>query len=128
MDNYLSISDAINLTHFSESYLNQLIQVGTIKAVKLKSGEILVNENDVSKLPEMFAEFKGIPISIGQASREFSIPQPTISRWIMKGSIPVHHREGQKIFIDKAHIAQLVYLYKLNPGQGKWTLKKVNND
>jgi predicted site-specific integrase-resolvase len=125
---YLTISEAAKRINKPEGLLHQLAQVDKIRWIKTSTGEILVNEDDMESLQkEMFSELSGKPISIVAASRKYNIPHQTISRWKDKNYIRVIYTDGQKVFLDEADVARQVQNYLLNPGTGRWTVKKINN-
>jgi len=127
MDTYLTIEEAAKHAKRSEPYLNQLAQVGKIKSIRTKSGEIMVSEKDIEDLQKKdFAELEGSEISMGDAERKYNVPHQTISRWKANGYIRVIRKEGQKVIMNEADVARLVEAYKTNPGQGKWTARKTN--
>lgn len=63
-------------------------------------------------------------ISLSAARRKYKIPQPTISRWVSRGYIPVLVRTNKELYIDEDAIARLAGVYHQNPGQGKRTIKE----
>lgn len=66
-------------------------------------------------------------ISIRAASRQYEIPHPTLSRWVKKGYIPILLRTKNELYISEDKVVELVSRYKLAPGQGKYTLKKLSH-
>lgn len=127
MDTYLTITEASQIAHQPEMILRQLARVGIIKSIMTTSGEILVNESDMRGLiAQSFHELDGKPISIGDASRKYKIPHPTLSRW--KGKyIKILYTEGQRVFLDEGDVARQAQIYASNPGQGRWTVRKLNS-
>jgi hypothetical protein len=73
-------------------------------------------------LPEYqrHAHLKGHPISIGNASRKYGIPQPTISRWVSRGIITKLGMDKNRVLIDEADIAYCAEIRSQNPGAGRW--------
>jgi predicted site-specific integrase-resolvase len=128
MDTYLTLPEAAKLANRPAPYLNQLAQVGKIKSIQTKTGEVLVSEQEIKELQkESFEDLAGVPIGIGEAARKYGVPQQTISRWKSKGYIRELQRDGQKILLDESDVARQVYNYRLNPGQGRWTVRKSND-
>jgi hypothetical protein len=66
-------------------------------------------------------------ISVREASDKYEVPSPTISRWVKKGLIPVALRTKNWLYIDEDKLVEVVKRYKLNPGRGKKTIKRINN-
>ena len=75
----------------------------------------------IEDLPEFQANehLIGQAIHMGDASRKYGIPHPTLSRWAKKGFIPVLGKDGQKTLLDEGYVAYCATVYKNNPGQGK---------
>lgn len=75
---------------------------------------------------QQFLPLRGTSIGIREASREYNIPQPTISRWVRAGYIAVIGTgpRRQKL-LDKADVAFCAYIYhNREGGQGKWLFSK----
>lgn len=70
------------------------------------------------QLPEyqQFAWLAGRKLGIAEAARKYSIPHPTISRWVRRGLIAVLDRDGQKVLINEQDIAYCAYIYHNNGG------------
>jgi hypothetical protein len=81
---------------------------------------------DINQPKESLPEYKrhsslrGINISIGDASRKYKIPHPTISRWVKRGIIPLLGYRGNRTLIDEADIAYCSEIYHKRGGSGKW--------
>jgi hypothetical protein len=70
-----------------------------------------------------FEKFQGVAISIGQAARDYNIPQPTISGWKKRGLLKQVGVEKNRILIDKQDVAYCAYIYHKNEQgkrQGQW--------
>jgi hypothetical protein len=62
-------------------------------------------------------------ISISEAERKYNIPNPTISRWVQKGYIPVLAKNSWIKYIDEHILSVVIDKYLKNPGKGKRTVK-----
>ena len=128
MDTLITLPEATNLTQLSEQVLKNLVASGKIKASMLTNGALVIKQNDVQAyiprdtLPDyqQFKNLSGQGIGIREASRKFGIPDRTISRWVQKGYIRILQHAGRKIIIDLADVSYCDFIYKQNPGQGKW--------
>lgn len=112
-------------------------QIKKLSPTELKSlidrGIIHVTMNG-SKIPtrieetpeyKKFKRLKGKPIHVAAAARKYDVPQPTISRWVKKGFIPVIGKDGpQKLLLDESYVAYCAHVYCLAPGSGKWAFTK----
>lgn len=124
MDTYLPLAEAARKVRIPEPDLNQLAQVGKIKAIMMH-GKILLRESDVmAQQPrENFSHLEGQPISMGDASRKYNLPKYNLSRWKDKNLIRVVKQEGQKIYLNEADVAFMASTYK--PGQGTRTDRTI---
>jgi hypothetical protein len=66
----------------------------------------------------------GKPIWVSEASRKYSVPIGTISRWIQKGYVRPMGKAGNKTLVDEGSIARAARKYQKNPGKGKSTMRK----
>ena len=96
--------------------LKEMLDKGIDKEVILEKLRPKRNGNGNFRIPEG-------GISQSEASRKYDIPQQTISRWVLKGYIPVLLRTNKEVYISEASLKELVKRYKENPGQGKKTAK-----
>ncbi len=65
-------------------------------------------------------------ITIGQASRKYSVSLETISRWADRGVVKVLLRNPagrREVFLDAESLARAVEIYKKQPGRGYRPLK-----
>jgi len=60
-----------------------------------------------------------VAIWIGEASRKYNVPHPTLSRWKDKGLIKILGQESNKILLDEQDVAYCAYIYHQDGGQGK---------
>lgn len=63
-------------------------------------------------------------ISLRAACRKYGVLNSTLSGWVKRGYIPVLLRTRNWLYIDEAKSAQVIDLYKQDPGQGKKTVKR----
>lgn len=87
--------------------------------------QLIVDKNNHKRQPKPAPPEGGI--SLSEAERRYGIPNPTISRWVRKGYIPVLLRTNKELYIDETVIAKLAKAYQENPGQGKRTIKQNFN-
>jgi len=66
-------------------------------------------------------------ISMSEAERKYGIPNPTISRWVKRGYIPILTRTEWITYIDEAIFSKIAERYNKNPGKGKKTITKEIN-
>jgi hypothetical protein len=128
---FISLPEAAKKIHASINDLRPLIEKGKIKAATI-NGEIFVDALTLPKkivkkqdVPEYkrFEKFQGVAISIGQAARDYNIPQPTISGWKKRGLLKQVGVEKNRILIDKQDVAYCAYIYHKNEQgkrQGQW--------
>lgn len=64
-------------------------------------------------------------ISQSEASRQYNIPQTTISGWVLTGYVPVLLRTKKEVYIDEAALVKVIEVYRKSPGRGKKTVKCV---
>jgi len=94
--------------------------------------QIIDQKNNHRREPKPPAPKGGINLS--QASRKYGIHQQTLSRWVAKGYIPVLLRTKNELYVDKNTLAEMVRIYRENPGQGRKTIlskikqKEANNE
>lgn len=135
METYITITDAARITHKSESEIQELINVGKIKAAKLINGALIVNMNTIPTNREETEEYKtvahlrGVGIGINQAAKKYGVNFVTIGGWVRRGLIRRLSGEtvrGQRVLIDEADIAYIAKIYKRAPGQGKRTTENIS--
>ncbi len=133
---YIPLAEAVERYHLDTSRLMQLVEKGDVTAITTPDGDVLVDDEQTKtfalgkeSLPEykMFAHLKGRPISIGQASRQYRIPHPTISRWVQRGIIGKLGKDGQKTLIDQSDIAYCAHIYH-TMGGGTRGVRLFNNN
>ena len=112
---YIPLKQASAKYGLSEKVLLDKIRSGTIVAIELKKGEVLVADKQVdpslSLKREHFSHLKGQKISISQGSREYDISTKTISRWVAAGYIKELER-GYRVYIDQSDMAYCAAVYK----------------
>jgi len=67
-------------------------------------------------------------ISLSSAERKYKVPNPTISRWVKKGYIPILLRTKKELYIHEKILADVIKQYLVNPGQGKRTIKNIGGN
>ena len=82
--------------------------------------EIIANKNNHKREPRPPVPEGGI--SLSEAERKYKMPNPTISRWVKRGYIPILLRTNRELYIDEAKLVEVIRRYKQNPGQGKKTI------
>jgi predicted site-specific integrase-resolvase len=121
---YLPIAEAARKYGMSVRRLRALINDGTIKAAMVMNN-LVVDEDEVRdkfarqktlrkedlKEYKKFKYLAGQPIWLGEASRLYQIPQPTISRWVQMGIIKKLEPSGNKVMIDQADMAYCAEIY-----------------
>lgn len=96
-----------------------ILQVMNASPYSVSMGAMTKKED----IPEYkrFAHLKGTAIGIGEASRKYNIPHPTISRWVQRGFITrLGTGKNRIVFIDEADIAYCAQIAHTRPGSGKW--------
>lgn len=113
----LSESDLKHLTH---GELINLVNRGMLRV--MTSAQTLTLNMQKDSLPEYikFRHLKGVAISIGNASRKYNIPHPTISRWVKRGLVEQLGMDKNRVLIDEADIAYCAEISSHRPGRGKW--------
>jgi predicted site-specific integrase-resolvase len=129
---YLPLAEAAQKYGMSVRHLKTLINDGTIKAAMVMNN-LVVDEDEVAKtiqrkedLPEYkkHAHLKGTPIWISEASRKYSVPNPTITVWAQRGLIKFLGYEKNRKLLDEADVAYCAEIYHQRRGQGKWLFDK----
>jgi len=110
------------ISKLSPSELKSLVERGILR-VTMSNGKI---PTKIEETPEyqQFKHLKGKKIHIGEASRKYDIPNPTITRWKHKGFLKVLGTDGQKILLDESYVAYCAYVYCQSPGSGRWAFTK----
>lgn len=108
------------LSHVSPQELADMAQRGIIKVMVTPTVDIAhVKKTDLPQYKK-HAHLKGVKISVREASREFDIPAPTLSRWATRGIIKILERTEREVYLDKADVAYSAEIYKERSGSGKW--------
>lgn len=135
METYIPITDAARIAHKTESEIQELIKVGTIKAAKLFDGALIVNIKSIPTNREETEEYRavshlrGVGIGINQAAKKYGVNYVTIGGWVKRGLIRRLSGEtvrGQRVLIDESDVAYIAEIYKRAPGQGKRTIEKIS--
>lgn len=106
------------ISDLTPSELKSLVDRGILN-VTMSNSKI---PTKIEETPEykQFTSLKGKRIHIGEASRKYNIPNPTITRWKHKGFIKVIGTDGQKILLDESYVAYCAHVYHQSPGAGRW--------
>ena len=126
LDRFIPLSEAAQRLRVSVKETRAMINSGKIKGGILPDGAMVVSEETLPKrkedLPEYkkYSHLKGVGIGMGEASRKYNVPTPTISHWTKRKFIRIIKQEGQKIFVDEQDVAYCVSVYSERKGQGKW--------
>jgi predicted site-specific integrase-resolvase len=129
LDRFIPLSEAAQRMRVSVKETRAMINSGKIKGGLLPDGVMVVSEDTLLKRKEDLPEYKkhahlsGVGIGMGEASRKYNIPTPTISHWTKKSFIKIIKKDGQKIFIDEQDVAYCASVYNERKGQGKWLFK-----
>jgi hypothetical protein len=94
--------------------LTRLVDSGTIKA-NVHRGVVLIPESEVKQTitREQFAELKGTPITMAEASKKYSVPYSTLIGWVHnKLGIITIIKSGYGMQIDEADVAYCAAVYK----------------
>lgn len=68
----------------------------------------------------------GSRITLSEAARRYAIPQPTLNRWALRGYIRTLEEPkapGAPRYVDEHDVASVVGAYRMEPGQGKRTVR-----
>ncbi|MEA2008851.1 MAG: hypothetical protein U9O54_06990 [Chloroflexota bacterium] len=137
---YIPISQAAMQFGINPTKLHDLATLGKIEAIQLPNGKLAVNEDMDKKvvaqplrkedLPEyqQFAHLAGETTWIGKASRDYDIPQPTISRWTNDELIRVVRNEGQKKILDSQDVAYCAFIYQEFQEEGETRGRRIFDD
>ena len=129
LPNYISLSEAVARLDLSEARLQDLIRVGTLKAIRIK-GETVVDEKRVEEIAtkpkkeeleeyKQFAHLAGEKISISDASRKYGVRHQTLSLWMKQGHINRLSNDGYRVYINEQDVAYCSFIYEMRGGQGK---------
>jgi hypothetical protein len=104
----------------------KFVSIEEAKQIYRRSRSIKEAEAMLSKLPKRQPcpppPEGGISQSAG--ARKYNILQPTISRWVQKGYLPLIAATSKEKYVDEKRLAELARIYHASSGQGKGTLKK----
>ena len=100
--------------------LKAMVKSGILQVMNTTSKKIA--DQKYTDLPQYkkHQQWKGIKISVSEASRVFRIPNPTISRWASRGLISILLRTDRELYLDKADVAYCSEIYRERKGSGKW--------
>ena len=66
------------------------------------------------------ARWKGVKITVREASRLYKLPANTISQWTTRGLISVLERTEREIYLDRADVAYCAEIRAERQGSGHW--------
>jgi len=124
---YMPLEEAAEKYGYALAELKRLARSGKISAAVLPDGDMVVSEDSVKKKLrkedlleyKKFADLANETTWVMKASRDYDIPQPTISRWIKSGYIKKMGKEGTKTLLNAQDVAYCAEIYKIRGGQGK---------
>ena len=100
LDRFITLSEAALRMGTSVKETRSMIKSGKIKGGLLPDGAMVVSEYTIPKRKEDLTEYKkhahltGIGIGMGEASRKYNIPTPTISHWTKRNFIKIIKKAG----------------------------------
>jgi hypothetical protein len=108
------------LSRVSNDKLADLAKRGIVQVMVTPTVDIAhIKKTDLPQYKK-HAHLKGKKISVSEASREYNIPKPTISRWAKRGLIKILERTDREVYLDMADVAYCSEIYKEKKGQGTW--------
>ncbi len=124
---YIPLEDAAKKYGYALVELKRLAQSGKISAAVLPDGDMVVSENSVKEslkkedLPEYkkHAKLADEVTWASKVTRDYEIPNQTISRWVKSGYIKKEGTQGRKILLNAQDVAYCAEIYKIRGGQGK---------
>lgn len=127
---YILLDEVVQRIGISQEALTRAIANGTMKAIKMPDGRILVSASDLAALEislaaleisrEQFAPLEGQKISLQGASRKYGVPPATLHSWLKQGLIsllvPGQHR-GRPLALNEADVAFRAAIYHRVKGE-----------
>ena len=118
LEKLLPLPQAAQRLGLSLDALTRLVDSGTIKA-NIHRGVVLIPESEVAQTitREQFAELKGTPITMAEASKKYSLTIKSIWTWMKRGFITkLDH--AYPAHLDEADVAYCAAVYKSKGGRG----------
>ena len=127
LERFLPLPEASARWKISEPHLRALLQSGKIRGGILSNGEIVVNAQDAQarvpkeELPEYrkHTHLKGRPIWINEASRQYKISPPTLTRWTKAGIVRRLSTDGYRVYVNEQDVAYCADIYHQRGKQGR---------
>ena len=113
---YIPLSKACRKYSLAKKDLLEAINAGTIAAVELKTGELLVVDPgddpclDIKR--DDFVHLHNISIGLRQAAKKYAIPVSTLSGWVKAGYIKTPTR-SYRLQMNEADVAYCAAVYKV---------------
>ncbi len=124
---FIPLAEAARKYNLSEKVLTQLIQVGKIQAVRLPTGELLVdadnNGHELKTKEEIiakeFAQLKGRLITVTEAAQKYNLHRDSILEWVTRGYItPLKQGgRGSRMELDEAEVAYCAKIHRSRAGK-----------
>lgn len=108
---------------WAERYLLEAITIAEKKNIELPVEVLMEAGENIIKQPAPDPPEDGITFM--EAERLFGINHSTISRWVQQGYLDILLETNRETYIDRIQLENLVGHYTENPGQGKFTLRKL---
>ena len=134
---YLTLAEAAARYALPPDTLNTALNHGTLKAVQMPSGEVLVAIEDVQVLAARLEpapvnpELVGQPIRAAEAAEKYHVTDVNLSRWADAGYIRILERAPKLLVLDESDVqraAELFHRARLVTGsyvRAGWVLKRA---
>jgi hypothetical protein len=124
---FVSLAEAARQYGVPKKVLTQQVEAGTLEAVRLTTGEILVAaENGQDQHPpadprltkeeilkEKYGHLLGNKLTLTQAAEKYEVPRNTVASWLyISGYLKLVDRDTYPLTVDEAEIAYLVDIYQ----------------
>ena len=132
---YIPLDEAVSRYRLSAPMLTQMIEKGTIKAVRI-NGSLAVAETDIDAIAlrdELRAQVKhlnGVPIGVNDAAKKYNLSTGSLTRWIAAGYIRTLSEgrprgRGRKRFLNESDVAYARLLVKHRRGHRVFTKELI---
>jgi predicted site-specific integrase-resolvase len=125
LTHFISLKEAAQKMRVSTAQIRDLVESGKIEGGILPDGEVVVNEESLpvkkEDLPEYkkYAHLKGRAIWLNKASKDYNIPQQTITRWVKSNIIERLFDDGYRVFVNEQDVAYCAEIYHKFGSQGR---------
>jgi hypothetical protein len=116
------VTDLVRLSSMLNRAEKEKLPEDVINHLKQLGQEILADKIKNRRQPRPPAPEGGI--SICAAARKYTIPDPTICRWVKSQYISVVKKTDYETFIDEPRLSVLAEVYHSDPGRGSWAVKR----